>query len=297
MGYLRRKRIQCSCDVDVKAFTIFTHNNLERITPSVDGVGFMKSVVNFFEQKRIENKVGDDARFSYTVNGEEQRMYIKFKWEGDELVTDNESTWKAMSGRDLKYPCMFIKLSLALNKGWLELPRNGVYKLVPNLKQELFDPTVVQDIQNSGDVFESDSTHVNASKQVFWTASDFWYGVSGQEFLDRVYVRLSYNCNWRFLNLNSAFESAVGSGRRTLMCYSNVATSSVVGGQTTDLLREFDYGANGSGSIYFEPNRVQYIGLRSNTLDILEVQIAEKTGALSELTEGTTSIALNFQPI
>lgn len=81
------------------------------------------------------------------------------------------------------------------------------------------------------------------------------------------------------------------------MCYSNVATSSVVGGQTTDLLREFDYGANGSGSIYFEPNRVQYIGLRSNTLDILEVQIAEKTGALSELMEETTSIALNFQPI
>lgn len=49
MGYLRRKRNLFSFDVDVKVFTIFIYNDLEKIIFSVDGVGFMKSVVNFFE--------------------------------------------------------------------------------------------------------------------------------------------------------------------------------------------------------------------------------------------------------
>ena len=63
---------------------------------TVDGVGFMKSMVNFFKKWRISDDGSEsEGNFGWKFacdNG--ARTYIKFKWEGDELVTDNEKTSK-----------------------------------------------------------------------------------------------------------------------------------------------------------------------------------------------------------
>ena len=75
-------------------------------------------------------------------------------------------------------------------------------------------------------------------------------------------VQLSTFCNWRFVNLNSAFESIVGSPARTLQVYLDVGGSSNVGNQVTDLLREVKYKREGKGTVYFEPLHIQYLPLR-----------------------------------
>ena len=54
-------------------------------------------------------------------------------------------------------------------------------------------------------------------------------------------MELSIFCNWRFLNLDQAFQNVVGSRSRSLLIYSDVGGSSVVGNQVTDLLRQVNF--------------------------------------------------------
>ena len=289
--YLRRARNGSGND---RPYNLrFDHTDLERVTPTVKGVGFMKSVINKFEQDRNDRTVdGLYPRLSRTVDGEEQRTFWKWKWEGDEVVSDNASTYK---GDALGRPWFLIDVTLAVRMGWLYRDENGGYHLGPNLKQELFDPKLVPELNGrpTGDVHDS-STQVN--KYVFWTVNDFNWGLVGQN-ADNGYLRLSYHCNWRFVNLDAAFTEAVGSVKRTLLVYSDVCTPSTVGSQNVDLLREVVYEDNQEGNTYFEPQRLQHLDARNHTLDIIGIQIAEKNGDIANFHSGTTTVTLHFNPI
>ena len=87
-------------------------------------------------------------------------------------------------------------------------------------------------------------------------------------------LRLSTSVHWRFIHLNQAFRSVMGSLTRTLHVYSDIGGSSIVGGQVTDLLREVQYKQQGQGTVYFEPLHIQYIPLRNEVVDRIESQIA-----------------------
>ena len=87
-------------------------------------------------------------------------------------------------------------------------------------------------------------------------------------------------CNWRFINLNTSFNNVTGKTRRSLFVYSDVGGSGVVGNQVTDLLRKVNYKRECQGYQYFEPLQIQYIQVRKEVLDIIEVQVAETTGEL-----------------
>lgn len=55
------------------------------------------------------------------------------------------------------------------------------------------------------------------------------------------------------MNLNQEFEALPGTGSRSLLLYSDVGGSSVVGNQVTDLLREVNFLRKGEGVRCFEP--------------------------------------------
>ena len=119
-------------------------------------------------------------------------------------------------------------------------------------------------------------------KAVFWTLLGDYY-------------KFSYHCNWRFINLNSAFRPVVGSTSRSLFVYSDVGGSGVVENQVTDLLREVNYIRRGAGIQYFEPLNIQYIPVRKDLIDIIKTQVAETTGELVEFGEGNTIVTLHFK--
>ena len=185
---------------------------------SVDGVGFMRSMVNFFEKNRITNNgTDDDSTFGWTFSTSSgKRRYIKFKWEGDELVTDNEDTVKSAGS-----PYLMIRKDLAQKMKWVIENEDDTRQLGPNLKQELFGKSVPN--LNASGVYE-DVQKSDDKKAVFWTS------------VNETYYRFSYHCNWRFINLNAAFQAVVGSTSRSLFVYSDVGDSGVVGNQVTDLL-------------------------------------------------------------
>ncbi len=112
----------------------------------------MKSMVTFFEQRRILNYRGPHLGSSYTSpNG--KRTYVKFRWDGEDLLTDN----KATQVRSVYSPAFKINKSLALKMGWLKERSPGNYDLGPNIRQEFFTDTVpdlekiTHDIKNDSD--------------------------------------------------------------------------------------------------------------------------------------------------
>ena len=109
------------------------------------------------------------------------------------------------------------------------------------------------------------------------------------------FIRLTMTCNWRFINLDVPFKNVTGTTKRSLFVYSDVGGSSVVGNQVTHLLREVNYNREGKGSQYFEPLHIQYIQVRKEVLDIIEVQVSETTGELVKFGAGNTIVTLRFK--
>ena len=104
--------------------------------------------------------------------------------------------------------------------------------------------------------------------------------------------------NWEFINLNVAFRSIVKEPTRSLHVYSNVGGSSIVGNRITDLLREIKFKREGRGVVYFEPLHIQYLPVRYEVIEFIEVQVAETSGAggdLVKFVEGNTILTLHFK--
>ena len=117
----------------------------------IDDGSFIKSMVTFFEQRYILNYQGPHLGRSYTVS-DGKRMYVKFPWDGDDLLTNN----KATHVRSNYSPALKINKTLALKMGWLKERSPGNYDLGPNLRQEFFTDTVTNletmthDLKNDG---------------------------------------------------------------------------------------------------------------------------------------------------
>jgi len=252
----------------------FDTENVKEVFSNVNGVEFMKSIISYFERERIFGYSGPRLNSKYVTN-DGKRTYVAFKWEGEDLVTDNKDILRSRTDR----PALRFNVDLALKMGWLKKSGNS-YVLGPNLQVEFLED-VIPDIRGNGDLYDSDG---NAG----------FFLVVKNPLRTSDFLRLSIFCNWRFLNLNKAFESVIGSSSRSLLVYSNVGGGSVVGNQVTDLLREVNLIRKGAGVQYFEPTHIQYIPVRKEVLDIIEVQVAESTGELTTFGAGNTIATLHF---
>ena len=63
--------------------------------------------------------------------------------------------------------------------------------------------------------------------------------------------------------------------------YLDVGGSSVLGDQSTDFICVLNYQREGRGSYHFEPERLLYIPLQKELLDIIQVQVAESSESSS----------------
>lgn len=212
----------------------FDSVDLKQVFSNVNEIRFMKSMIAFFEQRPIYNNGGPKFGSQY-VTGDGKTNYVKFKWEGDELVMDNKDIDRPVANP----PAFHVNVELAKKMGWIRWRKNYKhYELGPNIVQEFFDERIPILTNTNNDVFDE------AGNPTFWTVVDG-------------FLQLSIFCNWRFLNLDKAFEVVVGSSSRSLFIYSDVGGSSVVGNQVTDLLREINFIRRGAGSQYFEPLHIQ----------------------------------------
>ena len=109
------------------------------------------------------------------------------------------------------------------------------------------------------------------------------------------FLNLSLIFEWRLDNLNPSFEKVVGTRRRTVMVYSDLVESTVVGSGKFPLLREVQLLRTGDGESTAEPLHHQWIRVRGNQLDILEVEIATTAGHLATLPLGKSLVTIGLK--
>jgi len=224
----------------------FTTENLSVNFGGLDGVGFMKTVVNFFETQRLiqGNANTNVLRGLYLLSdpfdlkAKKNFSYMNFVWQGDELLIDNSETFNQFDTE--KKIAFGINKHLCHQMKWILKNNDETYQLGPNLKMEI-DGAEIPNPERRG-IYEDLQT--SDGEAVFFLFSFYFFSI---------------HTNWRFLNLNTAYSNLIASPSRTLLVYSDVSSSSVLGDQKVDILREVQYKPSGRGVFYFEPKLPQYI--------------------------------------
>ena len=111
------------------------------------------------------------------------------------------------------------------------------------------------------------------------------------------FLQLSLMMEWQLNNLDASFEKVVGTRKRTVMVYSDLVESTVVGSGKFPLLREVQLLRTGDGESTAEPLHHQWIKLRGQQLDILEVEIASTSGPLAILPPGKTIVTIGLKQL
>ena len=253
--------------------------DLETLT----GVGFMRTVKSFYDKQRVTIVLESGFKF---VEDDGKKTYVDFKWEGEDFVIDTskvnlKKTPSTSVSTDYR-PKFYLHKEFALEMGWFVEKGGNTVGLGPNLAIEIHDDVMPVPV-------DTDEINEYYWKVVTGTSS------SSDTSQKAEYIQLTMTCNWRFINLNVAFKNVTGTTKRSLFIYSDVGGSGVVGNQVTDLLREVNYKREGTGSQYFEPLHIQYIDVRKEMLDIVEVQVAETTGELVKFGVGNTIATLHFK--
>ena len=112
------------------------------------------------------------------------------------------------------------------------------------------------------------------------------------------FLRLQCAVNWFIYRLCQKHTGQVKASQshqeRPLYVYSDLVQTQIMGGSETDLLREVIY--NGSKST-FEPHHLQFIPIRKNKFDTLEIGISETDGTQTEFsnTKDETAVTLCFR--
>ena len=185
-------------------------------------------------------------------------MFPNIYWEkkGDtvDLVWDNTNL--QINEDSPMQPILYLRTDLALKMGLL-LARGTHYFLGGNLVPMAIDGKV------KNTFFRNSTTNEILSFLV-----------------DEKYLKLSPVFNWRFTNLNRAYDKLRGAPSRTLLVYSDVGQSSIVGGQITDLLREVPYNRKERGTMYIEPYHYHFRAIRIQVMETIEVQFSEQNGKM-----------------
>ena len=224
----------------------------------------------------------------------------RLTWKDNALVIHGIPKQDLFNNRQAMMTEFFINLDIALKFGLVrrktgktgygtrdfELGPNLQYTLPTNTYNEATDPVgsnVRQYYNWEGDNYEG----------VSYTSIPF--AVTTIENVR--WLKLLLGFEWRLNNLDASFEKIVGTRKRTVMVYSDLVESTVVGSGKFPLLREVQLLRTGDGESTAEPLHHQWIKVRGQQMDILEVEIASTSGPLAILPPGKTLVTIGLKQL
>ena len=238
----------------------------------------------------------------YPIVSVKKNWMPSMTWKGDALVLHAVPKEDLMNANKSKVTSAFtMDLEIAKRFGFVEQPV-GVdigYVIGPNL--QFTCPTVTYTNQT-----KPDSTIPSARAEFNWNG-EHYTGVQPSDLtddqMDQMFevngkrLHLSRMVEWQFNNLDASFEKIVGTSKRTVMVYSDVVESTVVGSGKYPLLREVQLLRTGEGESTAEPLHHQWIKVRGNQLDIVEVEIADTSGPLTILPPAKTIVTIGLKQL
>ena len=230
----------------------------------------------------------DDDRLEY--HSPPLKYIVMKPVENGECILDNTRTVTDLGGAGgtPTFPCVRISLELAVNMKWVEWRQYSIYSdylLGPNLRKEF----PKDQMPEPGDIPQET---IGEFKQT--NCEKFYYKT------DEDYLYLSMFINWVFTDLDRRLDDAFDDHSHIahhipkcpLYVYSNAGPSVITGDKVTDLLREVPYNPEEIG---YEPKHIQYIPLRSDVVDIIEVQVSESDVSLVNFEPGDTVVTLHYK--
>ena len=194
----------------------------------------------------------------------------------------------------------YINLDIALTFGLLRRKKGKTgnntsdFVLGPNLQYSLPTNTYDETTQPVGSRFR---TYYNWEGENYEGVNNTSRAFTIMTADNVKWVRLYPALEWQMNNLDASFEKMVGTRKRTVMVYSDLVESTVVGSGKFPLLREVQLLRTGDGESTAEPLHHQWIKLRGQQLDILEVEIASTAGPLTILPPGKTIVTIGLKQV
>jgi len=187
-----------------------------------------------------------------------------------------------------------IKLDVAVKFGFLNENQNG---LGPNVRAEYptFDETggsIRTSVMNTYQVAGNTQRAILTRDIDHGDPRVDWFLINRQS----KWIYFSRALQWTFFRLNESFEALLNT-KETVMVYSDLVQSSVVGTGRYPLLREVTLERTGKGRVTMEPRHREWIPVRSKTIDIVEMELATASGPLTQLTPGKTIVTVGLQQL
>jgi len=240
------------------------------------GKSLMRYLVNSYQHRLTEYMERENESLR-APDG--KKYYVVFRWEGDSLIIDNTDTFLNENGNGER-PKVWFSAELVKKMKWVEKTGIVDYKLSHHVIKSFKDDKVP--------AFKLD-----------WVAQHNTHSTNFWNIRHDGSLQLSPYCNWRFEYLDELYDQHYGGNvtvsetlRTPMYVYCNVAQSTVMGNQVTDLLREVPHDQN---TMTFEPSHIQYLSVRSDVFDIIETQVAENDGELVKFPLGVTTVTLHFK--
>ena len=270
------------------------------------GSEFWKRVMQTLHDKIMTEVMKDQWNASVTEPDRKPIVFVnkhgmpQLSWKEESLLIKAIPQKNLLNNQQINMVEFYINVDIALKFGLLrrKTGKTGYatsdFVLGPNLQYSL--PTKTYG-ENTGPVGSRYRTYYNWEGEVYEGVNFSSRAFSIMTADNVKWMRLHQAFEWRLNNLDASFEKMVGTRKRTVMVYSDLVESTIVGSGKYPLLREVQLLRTGDGESTAEPLHHQWIKLRGQQLDIVEVEIASTSGPLAILPPGKTIVTIGLKQV
>ena len=288
------------------------------VSAATSGVAFWNKTIQLLNEDVITTtlrtrKLTIDASHPKPVIFLKESMCPSFYWDGEDLIirrrgmgsTDgNAVNPKLYSSFDIAY-------EVALQWGFVKVDTNGKVVPGPNLQMNIFKDEITSSYPirttNLGvrgistlngkalhavrnlDIPQLPRVRASGASEtdVLW-----YYHITEDKYLEK-WVRLSGYVEWRLTNLNATYDTIHKHKGKTVMVYTDLQQSTIVGATKAQLLCQLVVPEGGQeGHTYSEPKHLEWVPVSTRQTDIIHVQLADVNGTLLKLPIGKTLVTM-----
>ena len=270
------------------------------------GSEFWKRVMQTLHDKIMTEVMKDQWNASVAEPDRKPIVFVnkhgmpQLSWKEESLLIKAIPKKDLLNNQQINMVEFYVNVDIALKFGLLrrKTGKTGYatsdFVLGPNLQYSL--PTKTYG-ENTGPVGSRYRTYYNWEGDVYEGVNFSSRAFSIMTADNVKWMRLHQAFEWRLNNLDASFEKMVGTRKRTVMVYSDLVESTIVGSGKYPLLREVQLLRTGDGESTAEPLHHQWIKLRGQQLDIVEVEIASTSGPLAILPPGKTIVTIGLKQV
>lgn len=287
------------------------------VSSATSGVAFWNKTIQLFnsflvtQTLRLRKKTIDSSHPTPTIYLK-QSMVPSFYWDGEDLIIRRRTGCTDGNAVNPKiYSTFDMAYEVALQWGFVKVVAKGKVVPGPNLQMNIFKDEITSSnpLRKTSMALTGVSTlngkalhavrnlDIPQLPRVKATGANetdiVWYYQLTEDKSLQKWVRLSGYVEWRLTNLNATYDTIHKHKGKTVMVYTGLQQSTIVGATKAQLLRQLVVREGGQeGHTYSEPKHLEWVPVSTRQTDIIHVQLADVNGALIKLPSGKSLVTV-----